>query len=274
MKDRGANHEYVPCNHDGGSCDSAQCSCMRRDHYCEKSCGCSVDCSNRFPGCHCEVGQCRTFDCPCYFAGRECDPDVCTSCGASELPVVVFDHESKDKTAAQLRICGNVNILRGKMSKIGISASETHGWGAYALENVEKGDFMYEYTGSLLSQDEAERRGNVYDKTTISFLFDLTEDSVVDATRKGNKSKFANHDSTRPKCFARIMFVNGDHRIGIYAKEDIAAGDELFFDYGYSGVVPDWSQARIGSSKSDAPTKAGDDAEIGSADAKEENRLN
>ncbi|ETL40690.1 hypothetical protein L916_08189 [Phytophthora nicotianae] len=270
MKDRGANHEYVPCNHDGGSCDSAQCSCMRRDHYCEKSCGCSPDCSNRFPGCHCEVGQCRTSECPCYFAARECDPDVCTSCGASELPVVMADEESKGKTIAQLKTCGNVNIMRGQMRKIGVSASETHGWGAYALESVKKGEFLYEYTGSLLSQDEAERRGNVYDKTTISFLFDLTEDSVVDATRKGNKSKFANHDSADPKCFARIMLVNGDHRIGIYAKQDISIGDELFFDYGYSGVIPDWSQARIGSNKDTASVEENDDNKSSPVDVKEE----
>jgi hypothetical protein len=272
MRDRGANHEYVPCNHDGGSCDSAQCSCMRRDHYCEKSCGCSLDCSNRFPGCHCEIGQCGTNECPCYFAARECDPDVCTSCGASELPVVMADEESQNKTIAQLKICQNVNIMRSRKRKIGVSASETHGWGAYALENVKKGEFMYEYTGSLLSQDEAERRGNVYDKTTISFLFDLNEDSVVDATRKGNKSKFANHDSKNPKCFARIMLVNGDHRIGIYAMQDISAGDELFFDYGYSGVIPDWSQARIGSSKETPSTEEdeGSKEKETPADVKEE----
>ncbi|KAL4086718.1 hypothetical protein PRIC1_013779 [Phytophthora ramorum] len=184
--------------------------------------------------------------------------------------VVVADEKSSAKTAAQLKICGNVNILRGQMRKIGVAASKTHGWGAFAMENVKKGEFMYEYTGSLLSQDEAERRGNVYDKTTISFLFDLTEDSVVDANRKGNKSKFANHDSKDPKCFARIMLVNGDHRIGIYAKQDLSAGEELFFDYGYSGVIPDWSQARIGSGKDAPPIEEEDETKESLIEVKED----
>ncbi|KAI9921319.1 hypothetical protein PsorP6_000866 [Peronosclerospora sorghi] len=183
MKDRGANHEYIPCNQHGASCNSAQCSCIRRDHYCEKACGCSPDFSNRFPGCHCEVGQCRTSACPCYFAARECDPDTCTSCGASELPVVLADDESKHKTIAQLKISGNVNLLRGKMHRIGVSASETHGWGAYALETAKKGEFMYEYIWLLVIP----RRSRA-----------AREHSVVDATRKGNKSKFANHDRSKP----------------------------------------------------------------------------
>jgi hypothetical protein len=41
---------------------------------------CPKSCKNRFRGCHCAKSQCRSRQCPCFAADRECDPDVCRNC--------------------------------------------------------------------------------------------------------------------------------------------------------------------------------------------------
>ena len=61
--------------------------------------------------------------------------------------------------------------------------------------------------------------------------FDLFRKSIIIFFRMGGKIRFANH-SSKPNCNVKILLVNGDYRIGIYANKDIAVGEELFFNYG------------------------------------------
>lgn len=173
-------------------------------------------------GCTCISGGCRSGNCPCFKAGRECDPDLCFRC---------------------TKKCCNRGILQSAHKHIALAPSKIHGWGAFLLDNAKKNDYICEYVGEVISQEEAERRGKFYDKSDCSYLFDLTQEYVIDAFRKGNKSRFINH-SDNPNCECRIVYVNGDYRIGVYAKRDIQCGEELFFDYRYGKVEPTWMKEK------------------------------
>ncbi|VIO98663.1 SET domain containing protein [Brugia malayi] len=217
----GNTHVYEPCSHIGPCSAENNCSCVSVDNLCTKFCRCGEQCKYRFPGCRCAPGLCRTKQCQCFYANWECDPDVCKSCKCDILD---------DPNVAT---CKNVAMQRGLQKKLVIAPSQVAGWGCFAEEDIEKNDFISEYCGEVISHDESERRGKIYDKLKCSYLFGLNDEMVVDATRKGNVIRFANH-SKDPNCMAKVFMVNGDHRIGIFARRPIVAGEELFFDYSYN----------------------------------------
>ena len=69
----------------------------------------------------------------------------------------------------------------------------------------------------------------------MSFLFDLNREWCIDAARLGNKTRFINHADNEKNglnCEAKIVLVNGEHRIKFSALRDIATGEELLFNYG------------------------------------------
>ncbi|KAJ4828977.1 hypothetical protein Tsubulata_020630 [Turnera subulata] len=250
--------QYNPCN-----CQTAcgkQCPCLLNGTCCEKYCGCQKTCKNRFRGCHCAKSQCRSRQCPCFAADRECDPDVCrncwVSCGDGSLGVPNQRGDNYE--------CRNMKLLLKQQQRVLLGRSDVSGWGAFLKNSVGKHEYLGEYTGELISHREADKRGKIYDRENSSFLFNLNDQAwcfkfVLDAYRKGDKLKFANH-SPDPNCYAKVIMVAGDHRVGIFAKERINAGEELFYDYRYEpDRAPAWARKpeASGSKKEDGGHTSG-----------------
>lgn len=71
-----------------------------------------------------------------------------------------------------------------------------------AGEDIPAGSYIYEYVGEIITNKEADSRGESYDKGHCSYLFNLLSgmgdtksqrDYVIDAMYYGNITRFFNH---------------------------------------------------------------------------------
>ncbi|KAM0139330.1 hypothetical protein ACHAP3_003097 [Botrytis cinerea] len=224
----------VPCVHEGPCSRDMKCYCALNNLLCEQFCGCSDHCERRFAGCSCHSTglACASDTCICFQMNRECG-DLCNTCGA----ISRIRPQSRHKNELFQYGCQNIALQRGVNKKLilGKSPIEGAGFGLFTAEPVRKGDFLSEYTGELISDNETERRGVEYNAKFMSFLFSLNKEWTIDAMRMGNKTRFINHAESEAdgmNCAAKILLVNGEHRIAFRATRDILIGEELLFDYG------------------------------------------
>ncbi len=102
-----------------------------------------------------------------------------------------------------------------------IRSSAIHAAGCYTTTSVRKGTRVAEYTGRRLSKDEADA---CYEDQPITYLFGLGDGSIVIDGHCA--AMFINHS-----CNANCETSEEDDRVWITAIKDIAAGEELTYDY-------------------------------------------
>ncbi|WRT67861.1 uncharacterized protein IL334_004835 [Kwoniella shivajii] len=124
------------------------------------------------------------------------------------------------------------NQLRIRKKQLRFARSAIEGYGLYAMETIHQGEMVCEYVGELCRAAIADVREQRYLKQGIgsSYLFRIDNDIVCDATFRGSVSRLINH-SCDPSANAKIIKVNGQSKIVIYAEKTLHPGEEILYDY-------------------------------------------
>ena len=120
-------------------------------------------------------------------------------------------------------------MVEAKHESFEIRPSRTHGLGAFAVVPIPKGTRVIEYAGARITPAQADER--YPDEPGVehhTYLFAIDDDIVIDASIDGNDARFINH-SCDPNCDAVVE----DDRIWIETIRDVAAGEELAYDYAF-----------------------------------------
>lgn len=107
-----------------------------------------------------------------------------------------------------------------------VRPSPIDGQGAFAAEPIPARRKIGEIRGESISVREARRRARTLARIMI---VEVSERRAVDASGSTDPLRFTNH-SCAPNAMLRIR----QGRIELYARRDIAAGEELSVDYGES----------------------------------------
>lgn len=128
--------------------------------------------------------------------------------------------------------CLNKRFQKSQSAKVEVFKTRKKGWGLRAITELPANSFIMEYVGEVVRSKEFRSRVKKYTKQKIKhhYFMALRSDEIIDATVKGNFTRFINH-SCEPNCETQKWTVNGDLRIGFFTIKDLQPGDEITFDY-------------------------------------------
>ncbi|XP_059278423.1 histone-lysine N-methyltransferase ASHH3-like isoform X2 [Lycium ferocissimum] len=128
--------------------------------------------------------------------------------------------------------CLNKPFHKRPVKKMKTVKTEKCGSGIVADEDIKRKEFVIEYVGEVIDDKTCEERlwKMKHSGETNFYLCEINRDMVIDATYKGNKSRYINH-SCCPNTEMQRWIIDGETRIGIFATRDIRRGEHLTYDY-------------------------------------------
>ncbi|MET0382048.1 MAG: SET domain-containing protein-lysine N-methyltransferase [Burkholderiaceae bacterium] len=114
-----------------------------------------------------------------------------------------------------------------RAGKIEVRSSGVHGRGVFATRRIRASELIAFYTGRRYAASEIASKD--WDPR-MTYVFGLSDGSLIDAREGGNDTRFINH-ACEPNCIAYEIDTARGPAVEIRAKTTVARGEELFLDY-------------------------------------------
>ncbi|TIA80531.1 SET domain-containing protein [Aureobasidium pullulans] len=172
--------------------------------------GCGEHCLNRAMDYECDSNNCALGD-------------QCTNRDFAGLGVRMERANKADKKSASYLFNAGVEVVK----------TQDRGFGVRACRSYEPNQIITEYTGEIITPNEAGRRiREDYKDKADYYQMEFDQGMILDAT-KGSIARFVNH-SCEPNCRMLKRFVSGQPRMALFAGDrGILTGEELTYDYNF-----------------------------------------
>ncbi|XP_008430795.1 histone-lysine N-methyltransferase SETD2 isoform X2 [Poecilia reticulata] len=172
----------------------------------------------------------KRMQCECPVLSREDRAKGVMACGEDCLNrLLMIECSSRCLNGAY---CSNRRFQMKQHADFEVILTEDKGWGLRAARDLVPNTFVLEYCGEVLDHKGFKSRVKEYarNKNIHYYFMALKNNEIIDATLKGNCSRFMNH-SCEPNCETQKWTVNGQLRVGFFTTTAVAVGTELTFDY-------------------------------------------
>ncbi|KAK9526373.1 hypothetical protein VZT92_015077 [Zoarces viviparus] len=115
------------------------------------------------------------------------------------------------------------------------------GRGIFTCAPFEKGEFLLECRGELISKQECERRQRIYHDCLKVFMFEFHFNGklwCVDAAKEdGSLGRLVNDDNLNPNAKMKYVTIQGKPHLCLLAARDISQGEEITYNYVKEQIV-------------------------------------
>ncbi len=121
-------------------------------------------------------------------------------------------------------------ILTQKAPNVAIRYIDPHlGWGVFALQDFKKMQFIAEYVGRVRKRQKKDEKNAYCFEYVVAQGFSTPY--TIDAMEQGALARFINH-SDHPNLSSSLATFDHLSHIVLFAKEPVAKGEQLCYDYG------------------------------------------